>query len=126
LPAAPEPLAAPTNRAEHPGKLALRLAAAGLVAGFLWETLNWFSRTHWEYLILSSWPHLFQMPWVGYIGFIPFAFTVLVIYALASRIPADIRAGLWLYGIAFAGLLFLPSSTIGADSGSATTFPTEA
>jgi len=107
LPAAPVPLAPAMHRAEHPGKLALRIAAAGLMAGLLWETLNWFSRTHWEYLILPSWPHIFQMPWVGYIGFVPFAFTVLVVYAVANRIPADPRAGVWLYGIAFAGLYVL-------------------
>lgn len=107
LPAAPEPLAPAIARAEHPGKLALRIAATGLLAGFLWETLNWFSRTHWEYLILPSWPHIFQMPWVGYIGFIPFAFTVLVVFALATRIPANARAGLCLYAIAFAGLYIL-------------------
>jgi hypothetical protein len=107
LPVAPTPLAPAMHHAENPGKLALRITAAGLVAGFLWEALNWFSRTHWEYLILPSWPHIFQMPWLGYIGFIPFAFTVLVVYALASRIPANVCAGLWLYGIAFAGLYIL-------------------
>ena len=107
LPAAPVPLAPAMDRTQNPGKLALRIAATGLVSGVLWETLNWFSRTHWEYLILPSWPHIFQMPWVGYIGFVPFAFTVLVVYAAASRIPADARAAVWLYGIAFAGLYVL-------------------
>jgi hypothetical protein len=47
------------------------------------------------------------MPWIRYIGFVPFAFTVLVVYALVHRIPADARAGVWLYGIAFAGLYVL-------------------
>jgi hypothetical protein len=107
LPAARTPLAPAMHRTEHPGKLALWIAATGLLSGLLWEMLNWFSRTHWEYLILPSWPHLFQMPWVGYIGFIPFAFTVLVVYALAARIPAKARAGLCLYAIAFAGLYLL-------------------
>lgn len=107
LPAAPVPLAPAMQRTDHAGQLVLRISAAGLVAGLIWETVNWFSRTHWEYLILSSWPHIFQMPWIGYIGFVPFAFTVLVVYALANRIPGHARAGVWLYGIAFAGLYVL-------------------
>ena len=107
LPAAPAPLAPVTSRAQYRGRLALNIAAAGLAAGFVWETLNWFSRTHWEYLILASWPHIFHMPWLGYIGFIPFAFTVLVVYALATQIPANARIGLCLYAIAFAGLYVL-------------------
>jgi hypothetical protein len=47
------------------------------------------------------------MPWIGYIGFIPFAFTVLVVYSLAMRIPANARAGLCLYAVAFVGLYVL-------------------
>ena len=107
LPAAPAQLAPVTPGVQRPGRLALNIAAAGLAAGLVWEALNWLSRTHWEYLILPSWPHLFQMPWIGYIGFIPFALTVLVVYALSSRIPANARAGLFLYAIAFAGLYVL-------------------
>jgi hypothetical protein len=107
LPAAPLPTTASPQRPDGPGKLILQVAGAGLIAGILWETLNWFSRTHWEYLILPSWPHIFQMPWIGYIGFIPFTFTVLLVHAFAARIPARLRAGACLYALAFAGLCVL-------------------
>lgn len=49
----------------------------------------------------------FSDVWIGYIGFVPFAFTVLLVFALAARIPANARAGLCLYAIAFAGLYLL-------------------
>src|SRR5579885_1924899 len=97
LPAARAPLVPLMPCDDYAGRLALNVTAAGLAAGFLWETLDWFSKTHWEYLILPSWPHIFHMPWIGYIGFIPFAFTVLVVHALAQRIPASVRAGVCLY-----------------------------
>lgn len=99
---APLPVGSPSA-----ARLALNVAANGIVAGLMWESLNWFSPTHWEYLILQSWPHLFQMPWIGYIGFIPFAFTALLVYSFAERIPANARAGAVLYAIAFAGLYLL-------------------
>jgi hypothetical protein len=107
LPTAPAQLGPVTPHAQSTGRLAVNIAAAGLAAGLVWEALNQVSRTHWEYLILPSWPHLFQMPWIGYIGFVPFAFTVLVVYGLSTRIPANARAGLGLYAIAFAGLYVL-------------------
>jgi hypothetical protein len=94
-------------RDESAGALAIRIIVAGLASGVLWELLNWFSRTHWEYLILRSWPHIFQMPWIGYVGFIPFAFTVMVFYEFAERIPARAGAGVCLYAVAFAGLYIL-------------------
>jgi len=107
LSAAPEQLAPVTPSAQRPGRVALNIGVAGLAAGLVWEALNWLSRTHWEYLILPSWPHLFQMPWLGYIGFIPFAFTALVVYVLSRRIPASAHAGMVLYAIAFSGLYVL-------------------
>ena len=86
---------------------AATLAISGLLAGFFWELLNYWSRTHWEYLILPSAPHLFQMPLPGYIGFIPFALTALVVYRLQLRIAPRAITAVLLYGAALAVLYVL-------------------
>lgn len=83
------------------------LVLSGLLAGFLWELLNYWSRTHWEYLILPGAPHLFQMPLPGYIGFIPFALTALVVYEQQLRLPPRIAISALLYAGAFAALYVL-------------------
>jgi hypothetical protein len=77
---------------------------AGLAGGFVWELLNFWARTHWEYLILRDTPHLFQMPLVGYTGFIPFAFTAVAVYDWQLRIAPKWRSGALLWAAAFAAL----------------------
>ncbi|MBI3299423.1 MAG: hypothetical protein HYZ75_14745 [Elusimicrobia bacterium] len=50
------------------------LMAAGLVCGLAWEALNFWSGAKWRYTV--PWPpgpKLFEMPWLGYLGFPPFA-----------------------------------------------------
>ncbi len=76
------------------------LALTGLATGLAWESLNWPSRTHWEYLILPQAPHLFQMPLLGYLGFIPFTFSALAAYEAQKRIPARPAPILVLYALA--------------------------
>lgn len=82
----------------------LHLAAAGLLSGFFWECLNYPSPAHWRYEILRGAPHLFQMPLPGYIGFIPFALTCLVVYEALHRIPARLPAAALLYVVAFGSM----------------------
>ena len=53
---------------------------AAFLSGLIWETGNYWARTKWDYLLLRDAPHLFQMPLAGYLGYIPFAFSVLVVY----------------------------------------------
>jgi hypothetical protein len=55
---------------------ALRLLAAGLIAGFLWEFWNFWATSGWRYTL--PWPldfgvHYFRMPVLGLLGFPPFA-----------------------------------------------------
>ena len=83
------------------------LAVSGLLSGVAWETFNWWSRTHWEYLILRDWPHLFQMPVLGYLGFIPFALSGHAAFELQRRIPARPVVCVLLYAAALAGLTAL-------------------
>lgn len=92
---------------KSPGRFARALALSGLLAGFFWEMLNFWARTHWEYLILPGAPHLFQMPLPGYLGFIPFALTALIVYEQQVRLPARITVSVILYGAAFALLYVL-------------------
>lgn len=85
----------------------LALILSGLFAGFCWECFNFLARTHWEYLILPGVPHLFQMPLPGYIGFIPFALTALVVYEQQLRLPSRVWVSVLLYGVALLGLYIL-------------------
>lgn len=55
---------------------ALRLLAAGLIAGFLWEFWNFWATGGWRYTV--PWPldfgiYYFRMPVLGMLGFPPFA-----------------------------------------------------
>ncbi len=50
------------------------LMASGLLCGFFWELFNFWSWSKWVYTIpWPSGPKLFEMPWLGYAGFAPFA-----------------------------------------------------
>jgi hypothetical protein len=82
---------------------------AGLLSGFLWELLNYWSFTKWEYTIHPDWPRLFEMPLLGYLGFVPFAFSTLAVYAWQRRLrpAAPVVAGLWV--AAGAAMYFLTS-----------------
>ncbi len=58
-------------------------ALAGLICGFFWEMWNSRSFAHWEYVI----PYvdrfqLFEMPLLGYAGYLPFGLECVVIAAL--------------------------------------------
>jgi hypothetical protein len=80
------------------------LVLAGLLAGVAWEGFNYPARTHWEYLILPGAPHLFYMPLPGYLGFIPFAGSVLAVYEMLRRVRPAMWLGALLYAVSFAGL----------------------
>lgn len=69
------------------------LGLAGLTAGIVWELLNFWSGSHWEYhLPYFEFGKIFQMPVLGYFGFVPFAMEVFVLFTLLqfirSRIPS--------------------------------------
>jgi hypothetical protein len=68
---------------------------------------NYPARTHWEYLILPDAPHLFYMPLPGYLGFIPFALSMMAVYQWGRQVRPSLWLGALLYGIAIAGLYWL-------------------
>lgn len=59
--------------------------SAGLVAGFFWELWNFWAGSRWEYSLpyLNFW-RVFQMPVLGYTGFLPFALEIFAFYQLFS------------------------------------------
>jgi len=59
----------------------LRILAAGLACGLIWEFLNSFARIRWIYTVpLLDELKLFEMPLLGFLGFPPFAVECVVFY----------------------------------------------
>jgi len=65
-------------------------SAAALVCGFFWEMWNWRSLAHWEYSIpYVNRFRLFEMPLLGYAGYLPFGIECAAIAALVGT-PAGL------------------------------------
>ena len=59
----------------------LRMLLAGLIAGFFWESLNFWARAKWIYTVpFFDRLKLFEMPVAGFLGFPPFAVECAVFY----------------------------------------------
>ena len=58
------------------------LPLAGLTCGFFWEMWNYFALPKWYYTVpfVDAAPHLFEMPLPGYLGYLPFALELFVMY----------------------------------------------
>ena len=53
------------------------IALGGLICGFLWEFWNFWAYPKWEYEIpLLGFGKVFEMPILGYGGYVPFAWSV--------------------------------------------------
>lgn len=75
------------------GNRILSWLLAGFAAGVLWEALNYWAGSHWEYTIpYLNFCRIFQMPVFGYGGFLPFAIEVFVMYTLLDFIRRRMRA----------------------------------
>jgi hypothetical protein len=67
---------------------ALRLLAAGMIAGILWEFWNFWATAGWRYAV--PWPidfgvYYFRMPVLGLLGFPPFAWECWAMFQLLKR-----------------------------------------
>lgn len=62
------------------------LSAAGLVCGFIWEFWNYFALPKWFYNIpfVDFW-HVFEMPLLGYLGYIPFTWSMFSTYNFLKK-----------------------------------------
>jgi hypothetical protein len=72
----------------------LQPALAALVCGFFWEMWNYGSLAKWQYSIpYAQRFHVFEMPLLGYAGYLPFGVECAVIMDLVARVVE--RRPLW-------------------------------
>jgi hypothetical protein len=58
-----------------------------LMTAFFWEMWNYFSYPKWIYHVAwGGWFHIFEMPLLGYGGYLPFALELYAIYHLVIRV----------------------------------------
>jgi hypothetical protein len=91
------------ERREH-----LCLLAAGLICGLWWESWNYFAITKWVYIFSEfNFAKVFEMPLLGYLGFLPFALEAAVMYNFLKVLDARLlttpkrRRNAWLVQVAF-------------------------
>ena len=67
-------------------RTAVSAALAALVCGFFWEMWNFYSLARWEYAVplVHRFP-LFEMPLLGYAGYLPFGLECAVMTAMLDR-----------------------------------------
>jgi hypothetical protein len=72
----------------------LQPALAALACGFLWELWNYGSLAKWHYSIpYAAGFHLFEMPLLGYAGYLPFGIECALVIDLVARLVE--RRALW-------------------------------
>ncbi len=63
------------------------LLLSGLACGVLWEFWNYWAQTKWVYTVpILGKVKIFEMPIIGYLGFLPFAVECYVMYNFVARI----------------------------------------
>ena len=76
-------------------RIAVAVGVAGLLCGALWEFWNFWANPQWVYhLPYLDFLHIFEMPVLGYLGYIPFAWSVyqLINLPMLSRyLPSQIQ-----------------------------------
>ena len=67
-------------------RLVLALWVGGLICGFFWELWNFYSSPKWLYQVpyVDFW-HVFEMPLLGYLGYLPFALELYAMYAFLGQ-----------------------------------------
>jgi hypothetical protein len=65
-------------------------ALAALFCGFFWEMWNVNSLAHWEYSVpFVQRFHLFEMPILGYAGYLPFGLECMVVGHMLGRLMGN-------------------------------------
>lgn len=88
------------------------LMLGGLLCGFMWEFWNYWAGSKWTYTIPFFGNYkVFEMPILGFLGFIPFALECWILYHLLKMIPRKIqspggRIAFWLCLIIFYAIMF--------------------
>jgi hypothetical protein len=74
-----------TRRGDWRPVMALWLGV--LVTAFFWEMWNYFSYPKWIYHVAwGGWFHIFEMPLLGYGGYLPFSLELYALYHLLARL----------------------------------------
>jgi len=61
-----------------------------LITGFCWEMWNYFSYPKWIYTVpFANFAHIFEMPLLGYGGYLPFSLEVFALYHLVIGLLSD-------------------------------------
>ena len=61
-----------------------------LVCAFFWEMWNYFSYPKWYYYLpMVNFFHIFEMPLLGYIGYLPFSLELFSVYNFITGISGD-------------------------------------
>lgn len=77
-----------TQRGDWRPVLALWLGV--LLTAFFWEMWNYFSYPKWIYHVpWGDWLHIFEMPLLGYAGYLPFALELYALYQWVSGLLGD-------------------------------------
>jgi hypothetical protein len=64
-----------------------------LLTAFFWEMWNFWSYPKWIYTIpWGNWWHLFEMPALGYGGYLPFALELFAVYHLVAGLLGEIQS----------------------------------
>ena len=63
----------------------IALGTGCLICGFFWEMWNFLSYPKWVYRIpYAAWLHVFEMPLLGYLGYLPFSLELFALYHLVT------------------------------------------
>lgn len=75
--------------AERDWRAVVALWTGCLICGFFWEMWNYYSNPQWYYTVpyVDFW-HVFEMPLLGYLGYLPFALELFALYHLLMGIFA--------------------------------------
>lgn len=72
------------------------LAMAGVVCGFFWEMWNILAMPKWYYTVpFVNFAHVFEMPLLGYGGYIPFAWELYALYQWAIGLTGAHSVGVF-------------------------------
>jgi hypothetical protein len=72
----------------------IALCTGTLTCGFFWEMWNYFSYPKWVYHVPgANFSHVFEMPLLGYLGYLPFGLELYVLVHLVERRTFELRIG---------------------------------
>jgi len=70
----------------------IALGAGCLICGLFWEMWNFYSYPKWVYRIpYGDWLHIFEMPLLGYLGYLPFSLELFALHSLVTGLSPSER-----------------------------------